>query len=95
MTLQEIVIFILVGALIGWLAGLFMKSHHGFWMNCLLGIVGSALGQFIAGLIGLVGGTITLLSVDVVGACLVIALARLLFGRRRCRLMDCQRSSCR
>ena len=40
----NLLITILVGALIGWLAGIFMKSAHGFWLSCLLGIVGSAIG---------------------------------------------------
>ena len=41
-----IIIFtIVIGALIGWLAGIFMKSKHGFWTNCLIGIIGPPVGS--------------------------------------------------
>lgn len=34
------IITILVGALIGWLAGKLMNSSNGFWMDALIGVVG-------------------------------------------------------
>ena len=43
--LWNIIITILIGALVGWLAGLIMKTNHGFWIRVLLGIVGSAVGR--------------------------------------------------
>ena len=36
--LWNIIITILIGALVGWLAGLIMKTNHGFWLRVLLGI---------------------------------------------------------
>jgi len=60
--LLGIVIDILVGALVGWLAGLIMKSKGGFWRNAIMGI----LGGFVGGLLplGIIG--------SILGACLVI-----------------------
>ncbi len=78
----SIVLTILVGALIGWLAGLLMKSKHGFWMNCLLGIVGAALGGWLAGVIGIGGNFIVKLLVEVLGTCLLIFIVRLIMGKK-------------
>ena len=60
--LLGIVIDILVGALVGWLAGLIMKSKGGFWRNAIMGL----LGGFVGGLLplGIIG--------SILGACLVI-----------------------
>ena len=74
----NIIITILIGALIGWLAGKFMNMKQGFWMNALLGIIGSAVGRFIAGLLGIHADKISIggILISVAGACLVIWLAR-------------------
>lgn len=77
-----IILEILIGALVGWLAGIFMKSKHGFWINCLVGIVGSVLGGWIAGLIGIGGGLIVSLIISVLGTCLLIFLLRLILGKK-------------
>lgn len=81
MTLIAIIITILIGALVGWLAGLFMKSKHGFWINCLVGIVGSFLGGWIGGLLGIGGGILGFV-MSIVGTCLLIFLLRLILGKK-------------
>nr|MBQ6241282.1 GlsB/YeaQ/YmgE family stress response membrane protein [Lachnospiraceae bacterium] len=80
----NIAITILVGALVGWLASEFMKMKQGFWMNVLLGIVGSAVGFFIARLIGIHASKVSIggILISVAGACLVVWLARMLTGRK-------------
>ena len=80
----NIIITILIGALVGWLAGLIMKSEHGFWMRVLLGIVGSAVGRLIAGLIGIHAETVSIggILISVAGACLVVWLMRKLIGKK-------------
>ena len=78
----SIIITILVGAFVGWLAGLFMKSTHGFWVNCLLGILGAFLGGAIASVLHISGGVIVSLIIQVLGTCLVIAIARLIMGKK-------------
>ena len=78
----SIIITILVGAFVGWLAGLLMKSTHGFWVNCLLGILGAFLGGAIASVLHISGGFIVSLIIQVLGTCLVIAIARLIMGKK-------------
>ncbi len=79
----SIVLTILIGALIGWLASIFMKSKHGFWMYCLLGIVGSALGRWLAGALKIGGGGLIIeLVIEILGTCLIIAIVRLIMGKK-------------
>ena len=88
MGILDIVIYLAIGALAGWLAGLLMKSKGGLLFNIIMGIIGSFVGCWVGGLIGL--NTTSLSShfdiwaivVAVGGACLVIALYRLIFKRK-------------
>ena len=60
-----IIISILVGALVGWVAGIIMKSKGGFIRNAIMGILGGVVaGLLLPGWLGIVG--------SVIGACLVI-----------------------
>ena len=77
-----IIISILIGAFVGWLAGLIMKSYHGFLINCAVGIVGSMLGYFLAGKIGLAGGTIVNFLIRLAGACLLILILKAILGKK-------------
>ena len=76
--LLNIIITILIGALIGWLVGKFMNIKQGFWMNALLGVIGSVVGRFIAGLIGIHADTVSIggILISVAGAYLVVWFAR-------------------
>ena len=82
--LINIIIIILIGALVGWLAGLIMKTDHGFWLRVLLGVVGSAVGRLIAGLLGIHAETVSIggILISVAGACLVVWLMRKLVGKK-------------
>lgn len=82
--LINIIITILIGALVGWLAGLIMKTDHGFWLRVLLGVVGSAVGRLIAGLLGIHAETVSIggIFISVAGACLVVWLMRKLVGKK-------------
>ncbi len=81
-------IVILVGALVGWVASLIMKTdaQMGAVANILVGIVGSALGFWIAGALGVAasGGIVRFL-IALAGAVLLIFLLRIVgvFGGRR------------
>lgn len=80
---MSIIITVLVGALIGWVAGIIMKSKHGFIMTCLLGIVGSALGSFLAGLIGIgAGSMIGSILIGICGTVILIAIVRAILGKK-------------
>ena len=60
-----IIIKILIGALIGWVAGIIMKSKGGFVKKAIMGILGGVVaGILLPGWLGYVG--------SVIGACLVI-----------------------
>ena len=71
---------IIVGGLIGWLAGKLMKSKRGLLRNIILGIVGSGVGNWLAGAIGLVArNSLGSFLIGLGGACVVILVCRWLF----------------
>ena len=54
MTLQSFVIFLILGALAGWISGLISKGEgFGLLGNMIVGIIGAFLGGFCFGLLGL------------------------------------------
>ncbi len=77
---------IIVGLLAGWIASMIMKTGTGMFRNMLLGVVGGVVGGWISSLIlgvDLVGGiNLTSVVVSVIGAVVVIALYRLITGKR-------------
>lgn len=79
-------IVIIIGGLVGWVASLLMRAdgQMGIIANIIIGIVGSALGFWIAGMMGLAptGGIVRFL-VGVAGAVLLIFILRALGIFRR------------
>jgi uncharacterized membrane protein YeaQ/YmgE (transglycosylase-associated protein family) len=54
MTLQSLVLFLVLGALAGWISGLITKgSGFGVAGNIIVGIIGAFLGGFVFGLLGI------------------------------------------
>ena len=49
---MQIFVTLLIGALVGWLAGKIMHSRGGLLKNILVGLVGGALGGWLGSLIG-------------------------------------------
>jgi uncharacterized membrane protein YeaQ/YmgE (transglycosylase-associated protein family) len=80
---QSLVMFLLVGLVAGWLAGKIMKgSGYGLVGDLVVGVVGSFLGAWLFGLLGIsAGGILGLLVASVVGALLLLFVLRLV--RRR------------
>ncbi len=78
---MDILWIVIVGGVIGWLASLVMKTdgQMGLVMNVVVGIVGAALGHFLAPKLGL-GATDTVgrLLVNLGGAVLVIVILKAL-----------------
>ena len=75
----NILIAIAIGAVSGWIAGFIMGTKKNLLKNIILGIVGGFVGGFVFNLLGLsVNGTIGTIVTSVVGACLVIFVARLI-----------------
>jgi uncharacterized membrane protein YeaQ/YmgE (transglycosylase-associated protein family) len=69
------IISLIIGGIVGWLASIIMKTNAqmGLIANILVGVVGGALGFWIAGLLGVAatGGIVRFL-VALVGAVLLI-----------------------
>jgi uncharacterized membrane protein YeaQ/YmgE (transglycosylase-associated protein family) len=66
---------IVIGGIVGWLASILMKTNAqmGILANVLVGIIGSALGFWLAGSLGLgASGAVAQWAVAVVGSALLI-----------------------
>jgi uncharacterized membrane protein YeaQ/YmgE (transglycosylase-associated protein family) len=80
-----LIISLIIGGIVGWLASLIMKTdaQMGLIANVLVGVVGSALGFWIAGLLGIAPAGILRFVVAIAGAALLIfILAKLGIVRR-------------
>ena len=68
---------IIVGAIVGCIAGKIMESgQKSFWMNALLGLVGSAVGGVIGHILPIGGTWIGSMILAIIGSCLVIFVVR-------------------
>ena len=57
MNLEELLIFLAIGGLAGWLAGLIMKGRgFGLFGDIVVGIVGAIIGGYVFGLLGITAG---------------------------------------
>ena len=76
---MNFIIFIIIGAVAGWLAGTLMTGGgYGFIVNAILGIIGGVFGGWIFGVLGIsVGGDFGSFITAVVGAVLIIFIAGL------------------
>ncbi|PWB78292.1 MAG: GlsB/YeaQ/YmgE family stress response membrane protein [Holophagae bacterium] len=76
---MNVLITIIIGGIIGWLASLIMKTNAqmGILANIVVGIIGSFLGYWLAGLIGIAATTgVARWVVAVVGAVILIAILK-------------------
>jgi uncharacterized membrane protein YeaQ/YmgE (transglycosylase-associated protein family) len=74
-----IILWIVFGALVGWIASAVMGSSSGLVWDIIVGIIGAVLGGFLMGIIGKSGvGGFDLYSflVALLGACVLIAIMR-------------------
>jgi uncharacterized membrane protein YeaQ/YmgE (transglycosylase-associated protein family) len=72
---MDLIISLIIGGIVGWLASIVMKTNAqmGWIANVLVGVVGSALGFWIAGLLGIAPtGGIVRFVVALAGAVLLI-----------------------
>jgi uncharacterized membrane protein YeaQ/YmgE (transglycosylase-associated protein family) len=72
------IVALIVGGVAGWLASMVMNrdASMGIFWNIVVGIVGSMIGNFIAGFFG-IGGTITEFSITGLGIAVVGAIVLL------------------
>ena len=89
MTILDLIAWIVLGAIAGWLAGVILGAGLGVIGTVVLGIVGAVLGGFLASALGLPtggaeAGELNLVSiiVAVIGALIVVGIASLVTGRR-------------
>lgn len=79
--LLAFIIWVVVGAIIGWLAGLLIQGGgFGFIVDALIGILGSALGGWLLPRLGvsLGGGLVGSVLTSIIGAVIVAVAVRLL-----------------
>lgn len=83
MGLVDIIVMLVIGALIGWIAGMIMKSKGGIIRNIVCGILGGALGGWLSNFVGISFSPTWLCTglFAILGACIIIAIARLIFGK--------------
>ena len=87
-----IIIWLIVGGIIGWLASLIMKTdaQQGILLNVIVGIVGAFLGGWLGNMLGIGGANInegfsvTGFIISLIGAVILLAIVNL-FRRGRVR----------
>jgi uncharacterized membrane protein YeaQ/YmgE (transglycosylase-associated protein family) len=85
---MNILAWIVIGIIAGWLAGQVMKgSGFGLVGDLIVGVVGALLGGFLAGVLFggdfVTGINLTTLIVAFVGACILLFIMRAIPGRGR------------
>ena len=83
--MNTLIISLIVGLIAGWLAGLLYKgSGFGMIGNIIVGLIGSVVGRFLAGLIGVSADNIlgtTLIAVG--GAIVLLFVINLFTGKKK------------
>lgn len=77
----NIIVTLVIGGVVGWLASLFMKTdaQMGYLANIVVGIVGSFIGFWLAGVLGIAaGGAVIRWIIAVVGAVILIGILKML-----------------
>jgi uncharacterized membrane protein YeaQ/YmgE (transglycosylase-associated protein family) len=85
MDLTSLLIFLLLGLVAGWLAGLVMKGGYGLVGDMVVGVIGAFLGGWLSSMlfgVGVTGFNPVSILIAFVGAVLFIAILRLVSGRR-------------
>jgi uncharacterized membrane protein YeaQ/YmgE (transglycosylase-associated protein family) len=70
-----LIVSLIIGGIVGWIASIVMKTNAqmGLVANVLVGVVGSALGFWVFGLLGLApSGSILRFGVAIIGAAVLI-----------------------
>ncbi len=78
---MEFLVWILFGAIAGWIASMLMKSSQGTLTDIIVGILGSVIGGWIFnffGEAGVSGFNVYSMIVSVIGACALLFVLRLI-----------------
>ena len=78
MDLTSVLIFLAIGAVAGWLAGVIMKGGgFGLLGDIVVGVIGAVLGGWLFGVLGIAaGGLIGAIITATVGAVVLLAIVR-------------------
>jgi uncharacterized membrane protein YeaQ/YmgE (transglycosylase-associated protein family) len=81
----NLIVVIIVGAIIGWVASKIMRTQAGLLVDIVVGIVGALLASFLFGRATLTSGSFAVVSLlwSLLGAIIVLAVYRLLSRGRR------------
>jgi uncharacterized membrane protein YeaQ/YmgE (transglycosylase-associated protein family) len=81
-----IVVWIVLGAIAGWITNMIMGGKEGIIATIILGMVGAVVGGWLAGTVlkvaDVTGINVESIVVSVIGAIIVVAVYRMLVGRR-------------
>lgn len=81
-----IIAWIILGAIAGWITNMIMGGTEGVIATIILGIIGAVVGGWLAGTVlkvaDVTGINIESIIVSVVGAVIVVAVYRMVVGRR-------------
>jgi len=77
---MDLIIALIVGGIIGWLASIVMKTNAqmGLLANVIIGVVGSLLGYFLAGSLGIAAAGAGRWVIGVLGAIVLIGILKAL-----------------
>jgi uncharacterized membrane protein YeaQ/YmgE (transglycosylase-associated protein family) len=77
--MMNLIIWLIAGALIGWLAGLVMNDREGTPLSIVIGIVGALIGGFLIGYSTINQNVLNLtaLLVSFIGAVVLLAIVKL------------------
>jgi uncharacterized membrane protein YeaQ/YmgE (transglycosylase-associated protein family) len=76
-----LIVTLIIGGVVGWLASLLMKTdaQMGIIANIVVGIIGAALGFWLAGALGIVAmGSVGTWIISIIGAVVLIAILKAL-----------------
>ena len=77
---MDLIVTLIVGGVIGWLASIIMKTNAqmGLLANIIIGIVGSLLGYYLAGALGIAAAGPLRWVIGVLGAVVLIGILKAL-----------------
>lgn len=75
-----IILWIIFGAIVGWLASMIMETRGGLLMDIVVGIVGAVIGGYVMSFFGdngVQGFTLYSFLVALLGACILLAIVKM------------------
>ena len=83
MQFVALLVWLIIGGIAGWLAGIVLKSGGGALTNIVVGILGAFLGGLLVSALGLPGTDVWSIVAAFIGAVVLMSVIRLLNLRRR------------